>query len=322
MEQQMRMPDSKPIPPERTTGKRPDALVIGAQKCATTWLYHCLEEHPDLYLPERKLEVEYLTSPRYAHTGLEPYWALFQGARPEQRIVDVSVEYLNDPRAPAAVAEQLPEALLFVSIRDPVDRAVSAFNWYVRKAMLPATTENVGLRKALTLFREGGEGAEAALYVDLIQRGFYHQHLGRLLEHIPGDRVIVLSFDQIVQRPVEVIQGIYERLGVRPDHEPASLDRRPKASARLRLVTSLERSVHPDPAQRTLIGRLVIKLAQTVNELAAGSGLGGRQPFLEPDLHRDLRSLFREANRELPALLDEIHSGPPAARGTDIEHWF
>jgi len=36
----------------------PDFLVIGAQKSATTWLFHCLLKHPEIYLPPVK-EVHY-----------------------------------------------------------------------------------------------------------------------------------------------------------------------------------------------------------------------------------------------------------------------
>jgi len=33
---------------------KPDFLVIGAQKSATSWLYFCLQNHPDIYLPSKK----------------------------------------------------------------------------------------------------------------------------------------------------------------------------------------------------------------------------------------------------------------------------
>lgn len=36
----------------------PHFLVIGAQKSATTWLYYCLKEHPDIYFPPVK-EIHY-----------------------------------------------------------------------------------------------------------------------------------------------------------------------------------------------------------------------------------------------------------------------
>ncbi|MGE0611353.1 MAG: sulfotransferase domain-containing protein, partial [Hyphomicrobiales bacterium] len=37
---------------------KPDFLVIGAQKCGTTWLQEMLHQHPDVFVPEIK-EVNY-----------------------------------------------------------------------------------------------------------------------------------------------------------------------------------------------------------------------------------------------------------------------
>ena len=33
---------------------KPNFLVIGAQRAGTTWLYECLREHPEIFLPETK----------------------------------------------------------------------------------------------------------------------------------------------------------------------------------------------------------------------------------------------------------------------------
>jgi len=30
----------------------PDFIIAGPQKCATTWMYHCIYEHPQVLMPE------------------------------------------------------------------------------------------------------------------------------------------------------------------------------------------------------------------------------------------------------------------------------
>jgi len=32
----------------------PNFLGIGAQRAGTTWVYHCLREHPQIFLPDKK----------------------------------------------------------------------------------------------------------------------------------------------------------------------------------------------------------------------------------------------------------------------------
>ena len=35
--------------------KLPSFFLAGAQKCATTWLYECLKEHPEIYVPKQNI---------------------------------------------------------------------------------------------------------------------------------------------------------------------------------------------------------------------------------------------------------------------------
>ena len=54
---------------------RIDLLLIGAQKCATSWLYECMRDHPQMWLPAKKREVKYLGSPYYGGSyGGSPYY--------------------------------------------------------------------------------------------------------------------------------------------------------------------------------------------------------------------------------------------------------
>ena len=36
-----------------------DFFIIGGQKCATTWLYHCLNDHPEIEVGGGKVEKYY-----------------------------------------------------------------------------------------------------------------------------------------------------------------------------------------------------------------------------------------------------------------------
>ena len=44
------------------SGRLPDFLCIGAQKSGTTWLYHNLKQHPQVWLPPVK-ELHYFDHP-------------------------------------------------------------------------------------------------------------------------------------------------------------------------------------------------------------------------------------------------------------------
>ncbi|MGD8608262.1 MAG: hypothetical protein PVH21_13275, partial [Myxococcales bacterium] len=112
----------------------PSFLCIGAPKCATTWLFHCLDEHPELFVPDFK-EINFFSVCRwgndYETRGISYYVRLFEAAGPVRIIGDFSPNLLQDPFAPERVAAIIPEARLIVMIRNPVERSRSHYH-YVR----------------------------------------------------------------------------------------------------------------------------------------------------------------------------------------------
>ena len=108
--------------------KRPDFVVIGAMKAGSTTLYEDLYGHRDVYLPDKELGFlldEQITSP----AGRRRYDALFQSARPDQLVGDVSADYAKLPEA-EGMAERAVELLgdrlrVVYSVRNPIDRVVS-----------------------------------------------------------------------------------------------------------------------------------------------------------------------------------------------------
>ena len=102
-------------------------LVVGAQRCGTTYLSRALDAHPDVTMarpspPEPKVFCDATLTAR----GAESYhrtW--FAHARDETLLGDKSTSYLEDPQAPGRAAEMLGEPEVVVLLRDPVRRAVS-----------------------------------------------------------------------------------------------------------------------------------------------------------------------------------------------------
>ncbi|MDP9318558.1 MAG: sulfotransferase domain-containing protein, partial [Actinomycetota bacterium] len=104
-------------------------LVIGGQRCGTTYLYAMLEAHPDIAMarPARP-EPKVFMSDELAARGLEWYRATyFAHATTESVLGEKSTSYLEDGEAAKHAASVLGAAEIVVQLRDPVARAVS--NW-------------------------------------------------------------------------------------------------------------------------------------------------------------------------------------------------
>ena len=125
-----------------TRAHSPNFIIIGAAKAGTTAIYHYLLQHPQVYLTPLK-ETNYFALQgqqlnfrgpgddhyvnRLSITDPNVYSAQFDGVRDEVAIGEASPLYLYSPLAAGRIREALPDAKIIAILRNPVDRAYSAF---------------------------------------------------------------------------------------------------------------------------------------------------------------------------------------------------
>lgn len=74
---------------------KPSFLIIGAQKCATTWLWDKLKQHPGTDLPLKK-EIHFFGSSELYAKGREWYYNHFKHLDSSKVIGEASTTYLYD----------------------------------------------------------------------------------------------------------------------------------------------------------------------------------------------------------------------------------
>ena len=72
--------------------KKPEFLIIGVQKCGTTWLWEMLKQHPGTDLPERK-EIHSFGSAELYRNGKDWYYSHFQNIAPSRVTGDENIEF-------------------------------------------------------------------------------------------------------------------------------------------------------------------------------------------------------------------------------------
>ncbi len=166
------------------SGRLPDFLIIGAQKAGTSWLHARLREQPGLWLPADK-DYEYFSYP--GATPPEAYRARFADAPPGVSIGDACASYFwttgrsaDNPGfardLPGAIDDTLgSDAKYIVLLRDPVERAVSAYLHHIAFGSLDAQVPLLDAPDSLGL-------------VDI---GLYGRHLGRWLDVVEPHRICV-----------------------------------------------------------------------------------------------------------------------------------
>ena len=194
-------------------------LVVGAQRCGTTYLHDQLAAHPQVAMarPHRP-EPKVFLSDELAARGPDWYRATyFSHARNETVLGEKSTSYLEYPEAAARAAAVLGDPLVLVQLRDPVERAVS--HWAFST---DAGLETRSLADALAANLEGplpwDPARTSVSPFAYLERGRYVDHLGPWVDRF-GDDVTVLFLEETHGRPA-AIADLYAAIGVDPAFRP------------------------------------------------------------------------------------------------------
>jgi hypothetical protein len=280
-----------------------DFFVVGAQKCATSWLYYCLRDHPDLHLPPDKEEEVYLGGKYHRQHGDEWFYRRLGRPSAGQKVGDVSVDYIFDPRSPAAVHDHNPDAKIVAILRNPVDRAISAYFWHLRRGNVEETDVNTGLRACLHAVREQDADdsyVPEAFLANVVLRGLYDIQIERYAETFAAENLLVLPYEKISTSEAEVVEKLYRFLSVDPEYEPNRVRRhqRPKQNSYLTPLLRFERDTPNHP--------VFDQLANAANQLACRLGLDQGRPSLSPNVRNALQAYYEESVHRTFAIIRDL----------------
>ena len=260
-------------------------LVIGAQRCGTTWLHHQLEAHPEIAMarptrPEPKVFLDATSARGRTATGTCDTW--FAHATPEAGPRREEHQLPRGPRRHRARPRPCSgDARIVVQLRDPVARAVSNWRFSTENGL-----EKRSLEEALPTNLDGPLPWDPAVTsvspYAYLERGRYVD-----LPCGPGWH----AFGDLRARAVP--RGAAGGPGGLADDVDAHAGRRPAHRRRGRPATRSTQSADPRARPRR----------------------GAREPRL--------REYFQESDRELEALLGTTlpvgdRRDPRRAAGTDI----
>lgn len=268
------------------TGSLPDFIIIGSQRCGTTTLHRVLGLHPQVFTTPVK-ELYFFTDRNY-HRGLRWYQRHFSQRNGEKVAGESSPDYILSETVAQRIKQHLPEAKLILTVRNPVERAYSAY-WFHR----------VNLVETHRTF-------EDALEADLgyIDRGFYLQHIQKYFKHFAREQVLVVLNDDLRDDPNGVYQRCFDFLGVDDSV----------------IFPEMGEALNRPGIHDTTLYNLVFQNPSWLKVLPPGTGArrlvkyGRRRPFKHPPMNPDTRQrlveTFQRPNAELGAFL-----------GRDLSHW-
>lgn len=205
-------------------------LLVGAQRCGTTFLSRTLDRHPDVTMarpspPEPKVFCDATLAAR----GSEWYhrtW--FAHARDEELLGDKSTSYLEDPDAPERAAEMLGEVEVVALLRDPVRRAVSHWRFSTANGLEARPLEDA-LLADLGDDQPWDPGLSSVSPFAYLRRGRYAEQLEAWSATFPTSTRVVLLEDLLAD--ADALPALVGALGLDPGRTPPAPPEAVNASA-------------------------------------------------------------------------------------------
>lgn len=197
--------------------QKPDFIFIGPDKSGSTWIHKVLAWHPEVFVAASK-ELEFFDN--YFDRGLKWYLRHFQDAsKAHKALGEVCHNYLFSAQACERMHAAFPDVRLMVCLRNPVERAFSAYLYMIKQVRIRGT------------FEEALESVD-----ELVDHGLYAKHLAPYVKTFGKARIFPGVFDDLEQDPAGFARAMFAFLGVEPLDLPAELQHRALAASRPRLI--------------------------------------------------------------------------------------
>lgn len=293
----------------------PSFLIIGSQSAGTTSVYNYLRQHPQVYLSPVK-ETNFFVhdgqnpdivphlSPGGV-TGLAAYHALFQGASDHKAVGEASPLYLVDPQAAARIRHHIPKARLIAILRDPAERAYTAYWMRVRDGR-----ETRSFEQAVDQELEGLDGSLEFALRCYVRWGLYATHLKAYLGLFDRAQLAIHLFDDLRADPVKFMAELFRFVEVDDAFVPdTSVRFNASGLSRSRFLRPLFRKSALTRALRRVLPEPLGRRAASFQEAWRSRELS--KPPMSPELRRRLVARYRSDVLELQDML-----------GRDLSRWL
>jgi hypothetical protein len=291
---------------------RPNFFILGAPKCGTTSMYHWLNQHSMVFLPQIKEPHFFstdLNDKKRAIKDMPSYVSLYQGAAQSHKLLgDASVFYLYSKKAVQNILKFNANAKFLVMLRNPVDMVVSLHAQY----LFTGNEIYDDFRKAWNLqgSRLGGVGVRLITEdPQLLQYGKVCK-LGEQSQdvyNITGGRNLLFSFlEDIGTNPETEFRKVLTFLGL--PYEPVDFKTyNPATSRRFIGFHSFTKYLNYLKKQAG-IGRINSGFGRLMTKITTKSG---KKYPLAPEFRNELIDYFE---KDIHALMELLNR--------DLSHWL
>ncbi len=301
--------------------RKPDFIIGGAMKSATSSLHKILQRHDGIFMPTGEIHFfsmdDIVNHPDFFKFSQERisfrhkmseklgwYSSFFKDARDDQLLGEDSTVYLSSPRAPSRIKEVLPNVKLIFMIRNPVDRTYSHY-WHL-----------VGSGRAVNQFEQELQYGPSSLF----NRSLYKKQIERFLKYFPREQVKIVLFERFVEDTQKVIDEICSYIGVSNSVNLEGMQKQYNSSSYPKwlkvylalnyiLLSLREKSIYDNhwvgnrnkKDDKSLFKKAIKSIAFCIREIVPKTN---KYPNMEKDTRLKLESIYKRENSGIDKYVD------------------
>jgi len=184
---------------------KPNYMIIGASKCATSTICNILGQHPDVFMVECKEPQFFAVDEVYAR-GLDWYESLFDKAGDKRMRGEGSNRYTMKevfPKTIDRLTSYTTDLKLIYIVRDPISRIES---YWIEKRSHGGEAVHYDFNTAVRVNRGW-----------LVDSSNYWQQISAYRPYFPDDRILIIFLEDFKADSQAVMRRCFEFLDVDPD---------------------------------------------------------------------------------------------------------
>ena len=187
----------------------PTFIICGAPKAGTTSLFDYLSQHPDIFCPSCKEPMFFANN---YQKGLSWYESLFKKYSNEKEIGEASSWYMRHELAPKRIYSTIPHIKLIFVLRNPIDRAFSAFWHGKRKGSLQS---NLSFSDLIRCHSEINR---------IVDTGLYYEQIVRYKQYFSLEQMHFVLSEELHKNLSPTLKNVFRFLNVEDSFVPERLE--------------------------------------------------------------------------------------------------
>ena len=193
-----------------------NCVFIGSQKAGTSSLYHWLSQHPEVFGPDSSKDFAFFSNDNFYKNGskfIEGFYTEYAG---QKIVLHGNVNYSLFTHALARMRNDCPNAKFIMILRNPVDRAISAYNYFYKLGL-----EDLSFHDAIMADVENRHlDFKAISDKTYIRHGFYYKQIESFYELFDKSRLHLLLFEEMIEDPLESLKSVFDFLAINKNFSP------------------------------------------------------------------------------------------------------